>query len=146
MIWRALRHRQQYNIFSKQLSMCNLLSRDQLPFAYSLAEWLTHDSECSGPDEGLSLAALDMAGSLEEEASRLHTAQGDGSLGQNGTAPRQVETASGQDAAAIGQDGDVNFIQNIFSCPITKVRSQLHACMPHVTPCQRTLCLYHTCH
>jgi hypothetical protein len=124
--------------------MCNLLSRDQLPYAYSLAEWLIHDSECSGPDEGLSLAALDMAGSLEEEASRMHTAFLP--LGQNGTALGQFETASGQDAAAIGQDGDVAFIQNIFSCPISKVRSQLHTCTRHVAPFEGKIRLHRTCH
>lgn len=94
----------------------------QLPYAYSLAKWLIHDSECTGPDEGLSPATLDMDGSLEEETPSLNTAQGDGSLGQNSTALGQVETASEQVAAATGQDGDADFIQSIFSCPITKVR------------------------
>jgi len=87
-----------------------------------------------------------MDGSLEEETPSLNTAQGDGSLEQNGTALGQVETASGQVAAAIGQDGHADFIQSIFSCPITKVRLQLHTCMPHVEPFQRTTRLHCTCH
>ena len=63
-----------------------------------------------------------MDGSLEEETISLNAAHGDGSQGQNVTAPGQVGTASGQVAAATGQDGDADFIQSIFSCPITKVR------------------------
>ncbi len=86
-----------------------------------------------------------MDGSLEEEAPSLDTAQGDGSLGHNGTALGQVDTASGQVAAATGQDGDADFIQSIFSCPITKVRSQIHirsvhTCMPHVALFHRETC------
>ncbi|KAA6418691.1 MAG: hypothetical protein FRX49_11344, partial [Trebouxia sp. A1-2] len=73
-------------------------------------------SPSHGSDEGLPLAALDIDDTLEEGTPRLHTAQGDGSQGQNDRALGQVETVS-----AIGQDGDFDFIQSIFSCPITKV-------------------------
>ena len=77
---------------------------------------------------------------MEEETPSLNAAQGDGSQGQNGTALGQVETASGQVAAATGQDDDPDFIQSIFSCPITKVRSQIHTCMPHVALFHRGTC------
>ncbi|KAL0021774.1 hypothetical protein WJX79_008213 [Trebouxia sp. C0005] len=73
-------------------------------------------SPSQGSDEGLPLAALDIDDTLEEGTPRLHTAQGDGSQGQNDRALGQLETVS-----AIGQDGDFDFIQSIFSCPITKV-------------------------
>lgn len=87
-----------------------------------------------------------MDGSLEEETLSFNAAQGDGGQGQNGAALGQVGTASGQDAAGTGQDGDADFIQSIFSCPITKVRSQLHPCMCQVAPLQRTVRLHCTCH
>ena len=87
-----------------------------------------------------------MDGSLEEQTPSLNSAQGDGSQGQPWcTALGQVGTASGQVAAATGQDNDADFIQSIFSCPITKVGSQLHTCMRHVALLQTTVTEEHIC-